>query len=68
MAVHRVMLIVEVVELTIDIDEVSVPVVGDGKTRGEIQGHAVVARMLPRTLNHAFVLELVIINIDALFF
>ena len=43
---HRIVPIVEVVELAIGIDEVAFPVVGDRKARGEIQGNTVVARML----------------------
>ena len=43
MSVHRIMLIVEVVELAIGIDEIAIPAVGDGQAGGEVECEAVVA-------------------------
>ena len=43
MTIHSFMFVVEIVELTVGIDEVAVPVVGDRKARGEVQRNAVVA-------------------------
>ena len=58
MTVHRIMPVVEVVKLPIDIEEVSAPVVSEGKPCGEVQRHAVVARVFPSTLNFVIVSEL----------
>jgi len=40
---HGIVLVVEVVELAIGIDEVAIPVVGEGQASGEVEGEAVVA-------------------------
>ena len=42
-AMHGIVLVVEVVELAVGIDEVAIPVVGEGQASGEVEGKAVVA-------------------------
>jgi len=43
MTMHGFVLVVEVVELPVGIDEIAIPVVGDGQAGGEVEGDAVVA-------------------------
>ena len=62
---HGFMLVVEIVELSVGVDEVAFPVVGDRKARGEIQGNTVVARMFTCAVYFVFVWEIHKINIDA---